>query len=161
MEGFFGWGLTNASELHIMQGDTMNSHDCKEELREVDLRATPARLAVMNWLEKTSKPVDASSIIDYLNSNGIKTDPATVFRMMNTLTQKGIIMPIQFYEGKTRYELSSKDDHHHLICDKCGKVEDVSDKIIPTLEKEIRVKRNFKVLRHSLEFFGVCKSCQH
>lgn len=139
----------------------MIAHDCKDELREVDLRATPARVAVMSFLEKTKKPVDVSSVIDYLNVNGIKTDPATVFRMMNSLTQKGITMPIQFYEGKTRYELSNKEDHHHLICDNCGKVEDVSDKIIPTLEKEIRNKYGFKVLRHSLEFFGLCKLCQH
>lgn len=138
----------------------MTLHDCKNELREVDLRATPARLAVMNFLEKTDKPVDVSSVIDYLNVNGIKTDPATVFRMMNTLTQKGITMPIQFQEGKTRYELSNKDDHHHLICENCGRVEDVSDTIIPTLEKQIRNKSGFKVLRHSLEFFGLCQLCQ-
>jgi len=136
-------------------------HDCKDELREVDLRATPARVAVMSFLEKTEKPVDVNSVIDYLNTNGIKTNPATVFRMMNTLTQKGIIMPIQFYEGKTRYELSNKDDHHHLVCENCGKIEDISDGIIPNLEKEIRAKRKFKVLRHSLEFLGLCKTCQH
>lgn len=138
----------------------MKQHDCKNELRQVDLRATPARVAVMSFLEKTSQPVDVTSVIDYLNANGIKTDPATVFRMMNTLTQKGITTPIQFQEGKTRYELSDKDDHHHLICDNCGKIEDISDIVIPTLEKEIRSKRNFKVLRHSLEFFGLCPACQ-
>lgn len=139
----------------------MRSHDCKEELREVDLRATPARLAVMSFLEKTGKPVDVNSVIDYLNANGIKTDPATVFRTMNTLAQRGIIATVHFQEGKARYELASKEDHHHLICENCGKVEDVTDKIIPTLEKEIRVKRNFKVLKHSLEFFGLCKLCQY
>lgn len=136
-------------------------HDCKEELREADLRATPARLAVMSFLEKIDKPVDVNSVIDHLNINGIKADPATVFRMMNTLTQKGITMSIQFHEGKARYELASKEDHHHLICESCGKIEDVSDTIIPTLEKEIRNKSGFKVLRHSLEFFGICTACQH
>ncbi|MDP2638070.1 MAG: Fur family transcriptional regulator [Candidatus Levybacteria bacterium] len=136
-------------------------HDCKDELREIDLRATPARIAVMNFLEKTEQPVDVNSVINYLNANGMKTDPATVFRMMNTLTQKGITAPIQFQEGKTRYELSSKEDHHHLICDDCGKIEDISDGVIPDLEKEIKSKRNFLVKRHSLEFFGLCSLCQH
>ncbi len=135
-------------------------HDCKDELREADLRATPARLAVMSFLEKTGQPVDVTSVIDYLNANGIKTDPATIFRMMNTLTQKGITTPIQFQEGKSRYELSSKEDHHHLICENCGKIEDVSDTIVPTLEKKIKKKYGFKVVRHSLEFFGLCKLCQ-
>lgn len=137
-----------------------NKHDCKDELKEVDLRATPARLAVMNFLEKTSQPVDVNSVIDYLNVNRIKTDPATVFRIMNILTQKGITIPVQFQEGKTRYELSSKEDHHHLICENCGKIEDISDIIIPALEKDIKNKRNFLVKRHSLEFFGLCLACQ-
>lgn len=135
-------------------------HDCRDELRQVDLRATPARLAVMNFLENTKQPVDANSVINYLNIKRIKTDPATVFRMMNTLTQKGITTPIQFQEGKTRYELSNTEDHHHLICDNCGRIEDISDFIIPTLEKDIGNKRNFLVKRHSLEFFGLCKNCQ-
>lgn len=139
---------------------TTKTHDCKDELREVDLRATPARLAVMTFLEKAKSPVDVTSVIDYLSINSIKTDPATVFRIMNLLTQKGITTPIQFQEGKTRYELSSKEDHHHLICENCGKIEDVSDTIIPTLEKEIHKKSGFLVKRHSLEFFGLCALCQ-
>ncbi len=134
-------------------------HDCKDELREVDLRATPARVAVMSFLEKSDQPIDVTSVINHLNVKGIKADPATVFRIMNTLTQKGITIPVQFQEGKTRYELSNKEDHHHLICENCGKVEDVSDTIVPTLEKQIKKKYGFKVLRHSLEFFGLCPAC--
>lgn len=136
------------------------NHNCGDELRGLDLRATPARVAVMNLLEKTDSPIDVNSIIKYLNAKGIKTDPATVFRMMNTLTQKGITTPIQFQEGKTRYELTSKEDHHHLICENCGNISDISDKVIPELEKEIRRKHNFLVKRHSLEFFGLCANCQ-
>jgi len=140
---------------------TAKIHDCKEELKEVDLRVTPARLAVMNFLEKTEQPVDVSSVINYLNIKRVKTDPATVFRIMNTLTQKGITIPVQFQDGKTRYELSSRKDHHHLICNNCRRIEDVSDMVVPALEKEIKGKHNFLVKRHSLEFFGLCELCQH
>lgn len=138
----------------------MDQHDCKKELRQLDLRATPARVAVMNFLEKTNQPVDVNSVIDYLNINRIKTDPATVFRIMNMLTQKGITTPIEFQEGKTRYELSNKEDHHHLLCDNCGRIEDIEDNVVPALEKHIEAKHNFTVKRHSLEFFGICATCQ-
>lgn len=138
----------------------MNPHDCKKELKEADLRATPARIAVMNFLEKANQPVDVNSIIEYLKVEGIKTDPATVFRIMNTLTQKGITIPIEFQEGKMRYELAGKAHHHHLVCESCGKIEDVSTSIIPTVEKEIQKKQNFLIKRHSLEFFGLCQDCQ-
>jgi Fur family ferric uptake transcriptional regulator len=138
----------------------MKQHDFKKELRKVDLRATPARIAIMNFLEKTNQPVDANSIMNYLNIKNIKTDPATVFRIMNALTQKGITIPIEFQEGKMRYELAGKKHHHHLVCENCGKVEDVLSQAIPALEKEIKRMNKFLVKRHSLEFFGLCKLCQ-
>ncbi len=136
-------------------------HDCKDELNQVSLRATPARVAVMNFLEKSDHPADASSILKFLNENSIDTDPATVFRIVNMLTKKGLARSVQLGEGKTRYEASSKGDHHHLICENCGKIEDIEDPEIPTFEKHIKVKHKFLVKRHSLEFFGLCKNCQN
>src|SRR5690242_20637520 len=95
-------------------------HDCKTELNEVDLRATPARLALMHLLEKSDKPLDVQAMIEFLEKKAIKTDPATVFRIVNMFTEKGLVKPIQLNEGKFRYELTDKADHHHLVCEQCG-----------------------------------------
>jgi Fur family transcriptional regulator, ferric uptake regulator len=138
----------------------MKQHDCKNELREVNLRATPARIAVMKLLENAKQPIDVATVIDSVNGEGIKTDPATVFRIMNALTEKGIVVQIQFHEDKLRYELAGKIHHHHLVCETCGKIEDVSSQVIPALENEIQSKHKFLVKRHSLEFFGLCEDCQ-
>jgi len=138
----------------------MNQHDCKKELKNVDLRATPARIAVMRLLEKAKQPIDVNAVIDKVNKEGIKTDPATIFRIMNILTKKGIAMPIQFQDRKMRYELTGKRHHHHLVCEACGSIEDVSSQVIPALEKEIKGKYKFLIKRHSLEFFGLCRDCQ-
>lgn len=135
-------------------------HDCTRELHSVALRATPARVAIMQLLESTTKPVDAAAIMVYLKKKDITTDPATVFRIMNMFTQKGLTAPIHFQEGKTRYELANKEDHHHLICETCSRVEDVQDTVIPELERYIKKKHHFVVKRHSLEFFGLCAHCQ-
>jgi len=135
-------------------------HDCKEELNAVNLRATPARIALLSLLETVDKPIDVQSMIQYLSENDIKTDPATVFRIVNMFTEKGLLKPIQLNEGKYRYELSSIADHHHLVCESCGNIEDISDCNIDLLEKDIESKKNFKVTSHSLEFFGICANCQ-
>jgi Fur family ferric uptake transcriptional regulator len=135
-------------------------HDCKTELNEADLRATPARLALMKLFETADQPVDVQTMIDFLEKNKMKTDPATVFRIVNMFTEKGLTKQIQFNEGKFRYELAAKDEHHHLICQSCGRIEDISDCNIDTLQKEIEKKKNFKVTSHSLEFFGTCSNCQ-
>lgn len=136
-------------------------HDCKEELKSVNLKATPARLGILEVLENTAKPLDVASLIDYLKQHNVKADKVTVFRIMNILREKGLVIPIQLGEGKFRYELSSKADHHHFICQNCGAIEDISDCNIFELEKDIRKKKGFIVKNHALEFFGICNLCQY
>lgn len=135
-------------------------HDCKDELREAALKATPARIAVLQLLEKTDTPLDVGAILKDLRSKDIDIDPATAFRIINTFTEKGLTRQIQLHEGKFRYEATMKGEHHHLICDVCGKIEDISDCAIPYLQKDIEKKKGFLVKRHSLEFFGLCNNCQ-
>lgn len=136
------------------------NHNCKDELNEVSLRATPARIALLKLLETSDKPVDVQTMIDYLANKELNTDPATVFRIVNMFTEKGLTKQIQLQEGKFRYELSDKEDHHHLVCTSCGDIQDISDCNINALEKEIAKKKTFQVMSHSLEFFGVCAVCQ-
>ncbi len=134
-------------------------HDCKTELNEASLRATPARIALMQLFESTKKPLDVQTMIEYLHDKDIKTDPATVFRIMQMFTQKGLTRQLDFQEGKFRYELAG-EEHHHLMCTNCGDIEDISDCNISVLQKDIEEKKQFIVQRHSLEFFGICKKCQ-
>jgi len=140
--------------------NTVTIHDCIKELRSVDLKVTPARLGVLAALEETSLPLDVSYLIQYLKEQNIKADKVTVFRIINALTEKGLVIPIQLGEGKFRYEHSSRADHHHFICENCGMIEDISDCDIDELQKEMQEKKGLLVKRHSLEFFGLCKNCQ-
>ncbi|MGA2967807.1 MAG: transcriptional repressor [Candidatus Levyibacteriota bacterium] len=135
-------------------------HNCKDELQAVSLKATPARIAVMKFLEVTERPVDTQTIINYLKKEKIDADPATIFRMMNDFLQKGITKQIQFQEGKARYELSNKRHHHHLICTNCGKIEEVEGDFLKQMEEEIYRDKKFRVKDHALEFFGLCADCQ-
>lgn len=139
---------------------TVINHDCKIELKKASLKATPARLAILKLLESTDKPQDVSSIRSHVRKNQIQTDPATIFRILNSFTKRGLAKQIYLNEAKARYERASKFDHHHLICQNCKKVEDISDCAISDLEKDIKKKKGFLVKNHSLEFFGTCIECQ-
>lgn len=138
----------------------MQKHDCKSELREADLKVTPARLGVLAALEQADMPLDVSALMNYLEEQKIKTDKATVFRVMNALTDKGLVTPVQLGEGKFRYEHSAKADHHHFICESCGSITDISDCTIDALQREVQQKKGLLIKRHSLEFFGICQNCQ-
>ncbi len=122
-------------------------------------KRTPARVKIVEFLSSSSSPVDVSEIISFLREENLNTNKVTVYRTMDLLFANGFIDKLEFGEGKFRYEIK-KGDHHHLVCTDCGSVEDVEDRYMEKLEKEIYQNNNFKVKHHSLEFFGICKNCQ-
>jgi len=132
--------------------------DFTKILTKHDLKITQARISLLELLEKEKKPVDSQFLIDTLQK-GLQVDKVTVFRILNVLTEHGILRRLEFGEGKARYELNA-EDHHHLICQNCGSIEDISDCNIVALEKEIKQKKHFLVKLHTLEFYGLCSDCQ-
>lgn len=143
-----------------MTNTIINKHDCADELKEANLKSTPARLGVLKALEDTDIPLNISEITKYLKSHSVKADKVTIFRIINALVDNGLARPIQLNEGRMRFEHSARADHHHFICEICSAIEDISDCHIGRLEKEINSKKGLIIKRHSLEFFGICKSCQ-
>lgn len=135
-------------------------HDCKAELRAVKLRATPARLGVLDVLEHADRPIDVSTIIQKLAQNNLTVDDVTVFRILHTFTAKGLAKAIQFNEGKFRYEYGANPEHHHFVCEKCGGIDIVEDCNVDSLVQSIMQKTGAVVKRHSLEFFGLCRECK-
>ncbi len=132
--------------------------DFTKLLNKHDLKITQARISLLELIEKENKPLDSQFLIDTLKQK-FKVDKVTIFRILNVLTEHGILRKLEFGEGKARYELNT-EDHHHLICQSCGNIEDISDCNIEALEKEIKQKKHFLVKLHTLEFYGLCKDCQ-
>jgi Fe2+ or Zn2+ uptake regulation protein len=135
----------------------MNTY--KEVIKKHGLRITPARVAVLNILDNTDKPLDISSILTLLRGQKLAADQATIYRIIENFIERGLLTRLQFREKKFYYETKRKE-HHHAICQKCGSIQDVTKCNIKRLEREIEKNMNFKVTSHSLEFFGVCALCQ-
>lgn len=137
----------------------MASFNFLEKLKKYRLKATRARLAILDALNSSSRPLDADELYEKLEENKINVDQATVYRILDIFHREGIVRRLEFHDGKYRHELG-EEDHHHLVCEECGSVEDISGCFIPRLETEILRKKHFLVKHHNLEFFGLCKSCQ-
>lgn len=135
------------------------SHNCTDELRQQNLKVTPARLAVLRLLEQTNKPLDVAAIVTLLKKNHITADQATIFRIINAFTEKGLVKQLNLQEGKFRYELAERPHHHHLVCRQCGAVEDIVINEAHFIKK-IQTKSKFLIDGHHLEFFGRCTICQ-
>lgn len=116
---------------------------------------TKTRSKIYKFLGENKSPVDVFDILNFLRSKRLNTNKTTAYRILDLFDEYGIVQRIEFGEGKARYELK-RDDHHHLICTKCSRIQDFEDDYIEKLEKEVLKNKNFKVDYHSLELFGVC-----
>ena len=124
------------------------------------LRHSDVRDFILELISKDSKPLSVFEIINRMKKN-ISANKTTIYREINLLKKEGIILEIQLNEKNKRYELSSKKHHHHIVCTNCNKIEDVVlDKDLETQEKKIEKNKKFKIINHSLEFFGFCEKCQ-
>ncbi len=130
-----------------------------QRLRDRGLKATPGRLAILQILKTTGQPLSIARVAKRLSG---RLDPATVYRALEALVHAGLVRRIDFQHSHTYYELIEPDNHHHhLVCETCGKVEDVAPHEPEDLEQTVlQHSRNFTEIRsHSLEFFGICRSC--
>lgn len=135
----------------------MNSF--RKTLSNLDLKVTKSRVAILEILERKKQPVDVAEIAQALEESKIATDLVTIYRILEIFTEHHLIERVDFGEGKFRYELA-KGKHHHLICEKCGRIEEIRDCPISEIENSIAKTHHFQVKRHTLEFFGLCSSCQ-
>jgi Fe2+ or Zn2+ uptake regulation protein len=138
----------------------MNKTDTNQAslLRKTGLKATDQRLAILTVLKKTKQPLSSQEIIAQL---GTTFDAVTVYRTVKTLLEKGLIRQIDLRQNNARYEMADLDDHHHLVCVQCGRIEDISGCIAEDMQEDILKKtKHFAEIRdHSLEFYGLCKNC--
>lgn len=129
-----------------------------EQLKQKGYRLTQPRIQVLDVL--TFHPQSVARIVSSIRKKHASIDITTVYRTLEVLVDMGVVGKTHF-DGKTAmFELLSKQTHHHhLICKGCGFIED-----IPLDEgfimRQVNNHTKFQVLGHSLEFFGLCASCQ-
>lgn len=132
--------------------------DFRKILRKSGYKATPSRLAILGIFKKTRSPMSAQEVIDALSSD---TDQATVYRTIKSLKEKGVIKQIDLRHNHAHYEFANIAEHHHLVCLRCGRIENVEHCGIEAIQSAaLRESRHFaEIQQHALEFYGICKSC--
>jgi Fur family ferric uptake transcriptional regulator len=126
-----------------------------QKLKDRGLRITPIRKKIVEALHQAESPLSVGNILSKVTAN--KT---TIYREMEVLREHDLINVIDLGDGTKRYELTAKGHHHHLICVKCKSVTelDLADDFTKE-EALIASREKFTVLRHALEFFGICQRC--
>ncbi|WP_041956160.1 Fur family transcriptional regulator [Sulfurospirillum arsenophilum] len=129
-------------------------------LKTKELKATPQRISVLKELGKKMHPT-IDDLYEALRKENPSMSLATVYKNLATLKEKGVVIEVNTTEGKMRYDIYSKP-HIHLICRKCGTLEDVDyDQSLfdyqTTLEHAKSVKIDRMDIIASVESCAVCQ----
>ena len=146
-----------------MGGISININELKENLKEKGYKLTPQRRAIIDIIiEKEGQHLTAEEIYDEVKKRCPDIGLATVYRTVLLLEEVNVIYKLDLNDGCSRYELVHSDEehrHHHLVCNKCKRVYEVQDDLLEELEERIEKTYKFKILDHSVKFFGICSEC--
>ncbi len=135
--------------------------DDSQQLKDAGLKITMPRLKVLQILEQSkAHHLSAENVYKALLDTGEDVGLATVYRVLAQFEAAGLIDRHNFEGGHSVYELSQGDHHDHLVCVKCGRVEEFVDEIIEKRQQMIAEQAQFKMTDHALNIYGVCPQCQ-
>lgn len=135
----------------------------KGELHAQNYKLTPQRAATVEvLLENEEAHLSAEDVYLLVKDKAPEIGLATVYRTLELLSDLYIVHKLNFGDGVARYEFRSDDSehhHHHLICMNCGKVDEIKEDWLESIEKRVEEKFGFKVMDHHLMFHGMCRDC--
>jgi Fur family ferric uptake transcriptional regulator len=145
-----------------IKGMTGWASEVQERLRTAGYRNGAARTALVDLLDTQTCCASAADLHDTLRERGRNVGLASVYRVLDSLLESGLVQRVDVGDGVARYEpvRTSEEHHHHLVCTGCGKVEAFTD---PGLERAIhRVEETsgYAVDTHDVVLHGACADCQ-
>ena len=128
----------------------------KRSLESSGLRCTPQRYAVMAFLMKCNRHPTAAEIFQAVNRLDPLSSRATTYNNLRDLVQAGLVREVAVEGRAARFDAKGMR-HHHFICDRCGKVEDIAWYGVPRPASGSLGKR---ILREcEVIFRGLCTKC--
>ena len=131
-----------------------------QELKDAGLKITLPRVKILQILESADvHHVSAEDVYKKLLANGEEIGLATVYRVLTQFEQAGLIVRHNFEGGHSVFELSSDQHHDHIVCLRCGKVEEFNDSEIERRQEEVARDLGFELTDHHLNLYGLCPDC--
>jgi len=104
----------------------MDAFDCRKNLIDKGLKVTPQRLAILEAVHILNNHPAAEQILEYIRSNHPNIASGTVYKVLDTLVETGLIRKVKTDRDIKRYD-SMLEPHHHLYCAESDRIEDYRD----------------------------------
>lgn len=148
-----------------MRGNEHEISGSEKELKSVGLKATAPRMCILELFQRahdagTERHLTAEDIYKQLLAENIEVGLATVYRVLTQFESAGLIVRHYFGNDRATYEVDDGAHHDHIVCTRCGRVEEFMDKEIEKRQKQIANRMGFDLEGHSLSLYGVCADCR-
>ena len=132
-----------------------------DDLRRAGLKATLPRLKILEILEQSRhRHMSAEDVYKALLESSEDVGLATVYRVLTQFEAAGLVSRHHFEGGHSVFELDDGKHHDHIVCVRCGRVDEFMDETIERRQHDIAEKHGYTMTDHSLYIYGVCAKCQ-
>ncbi|PLY15392.1 MAG: ferric iron uptake transcriptional regulator [Sedimenticola sp.] len=135
--------------------------EISHKLKEAGLKITLPRIKILEILENNrGQHVSAEDIYRMLLERGEEIGVATIYRVLTQCEQASLVSRLQFEGGRSVFEIAEDDHHDHIVCVRCGHVEEFHDKVIERRQQEVAAEAGFEMEDHSMVLYGLCRKCK-
>tara|TARA_R110002074_G_scaffold228259_2_gene399935 strand:- start:143548 stop:143961 length:414 start_codon:yes stop_codon:yes gene_type:complete len=131
-----------------------------KDIRNAGLKVTLPRLKILDMLEtEKNRHLSAEDMYKALLEEGEEIGLATVYRVLTQFETAGLVNRHHFEGGNSVFELNQGEHHDHILCVKCGRVDEFFDEVIEERQSMVAKKMGYKMTDHSLYVYGICSAC--
>jgi len=135
----------------------------ENSLKERGVRMTRQRRILLDLLDRSGRHLDAESLYKLAKEKDPKLNRVTVYRTLKLLKKGGLIdeLDLMHFEGDQHYyESRLKQQHAHVICLRCGKVEEFFGELLQKMRRQVETNLGFEIVSERTEMGGYCPDCQ-
>jgi len=131
------------------------------DLRKAGLKVTLPRMKILDILEGSgARHQSAEDVYKVLLDMGEDIGLTTVYRVLTQFEGAGLVKRHHFEGGHSVFELDQGDHHDHILCVKCGRVDEFIDETIEQHQKDIAARLGYELRDHCLYMYGICSQCK-
>jgi len=132
-----------------------------QEIKDAGLKITLPRVKILQILESSSiHHMSAEDVYKTLLTNGEEIGLATVYRVLTQFEDAGLVVRHNFEGGHSVFEVATEEHHDHIVCVKCGRVEEFRDDEIEARQRLVANGLGFELTDHNLNMYGLCPDCR-
>ncbi|UCD59265.1 MAG: transcriptional repressor [Candidatus Hydrogenedentota bacterium] len=124
-----------------------------------ECRMTRQRQTILEEIRKVDSHPSADEIYEMVRRRLPRISLGTVYRNLEVLSDCGMIQKLDLGTSQRRFD-GKMDDHYHVRCIRCNRVEDVPVAPASKLEEALRKVSDYDITGHRLEFVGLCPKCK-